>query len=88
MSSERKPYKLLVLTRKIKLPGIVETMSEQVPEVKIAFAEIEEMLAKRLEHSSYDNYQVISHAQNIHNGILVVTFVLKAIPADDDPLAG
>ena len=78
MSSEESVYKFVVLTRRIKLPGIVETMSEQVPEVKIAFSEIEEMLQKRLESYGREKWRVISHAQNIHNGILVVTFVLES----------
>jgi len=33
-------YKMIVLTRRLKTPGVLETMSEQVPEVKEAFAEI------------------------------------------------
>jgi hypothetical protein len=78
MPNEEKPYKLLVLTRKIKLPGIVETMSEQVPEVMIAFSEINEMLKKRLERLGAMDWRVVSHAQNIHNGILIVSFVLES----------
>ena len=78
MSSEENTYKFVVLTRRIKLPGIVETMSEQVPEVKIAFSEIEEMLHKRLDNYGREKWRVVSHAQNIHNGILVVTFVLES----------
>jgi len=33
-------YKMIVLTRRLKTPGVLETMSEQVPEVMEAFAEI------------------------------------------------
>jgi hypothetical protein len=39
MSNAESVYKMIVLTQRIKVPGIVETMSEQVPEVRIAFAE-------------------------------------------------
>ena len=78
MPNEEKPHKLLVLTRRIKHPGIVETMSEQVPEVKIAFSEINEMLKKRLESLGAMDWRVVSHAHSIHNGILIVSFVLEA----------
>jgi hypothetical protein len=53
-------------------------MSEQVPEVKIAFAEIEELLKKRMEQLDDPSWHVVSHAQNIYNGILIVSFVLEA----------
>ncbi len=79
MQAENKRYKLIMLTRRIKMPGIVETMSEQVPEVRIAFGEIEEMLAKRLDSFAPDEWRIISHAQNIHNGILIVTFMLESM---------
>jgi hypothetical protein len=82
MSSEEKPYKLLVLTKRIKQPGIVETMSEQVPEVKIAFSEIDETLKKRLESLGDTNWRVTSHAHNIYNGILIVSFILEPSLAD------
>ncbi len=60
-------------------------MSEQVPEVKIAFSEIDGMLQKRLESYGRENWRVVSHAQNIHNGILVVTFVLESTAVASSP---
>lgn len=78
MSEDESQYKLIVLTRRIKMPGIVETMSEQVPEVRIAFSEIETMLEKRLESLGRENWRVVSHAQDIYNGVLIVTFVLES----------
>jgi hypothetical protein len=78
MSIDGKSYKLIVLTRRIKVPGILETMSEQVPEVKIAFSEIEGMLRKRMEGLGEAQWRVVSHAQNIHNGILIVSFMLES----------
>lgn len=78
MSDSDKSYKMLVLTRRIKVPGIVETMSEQVPEVKIAFSEIDEMLAERLQSLGDGKWRMISHAHNIHNGILIMSVMLEA----------
>ena len=85
MSNEDKLYKMIVLTRRIKMPGIVETMSEQVPEVKIAFSEIETKLEKRLESYGPENWRVVSHAQNIHNGILIVSFMLESLTMAAEP---
>ncbi|MCJ7825895.1 MAG: hypothetical protein E4G99_13090 [Anaerolineales bacterium] len=78
MSNSEGLVKMLVLTRRIKMPGIVETMSEQVPEVKIAFAEIEGMLKQHLNVLGEANWRVISHAHNILNGILIVSIMLEA----------
>jgi hypothetical protein len=60
------------------MPGIVDTMSEQVPEVKIAFSEIEEMMIERIKGLGETGWQVVSHAQNIHNGILIVSIFLES----------
>ncbi len=75
------PYKMIVLTRRIKVPGIVETMSEQVPEVRIAFAEIDEMFQDRVKALGEGEWRVISHAHNIHNGILIVSYLLEPFSA-------
>ena len=68
---------MVVLTRRIKSPGIVETMSEQVPELKLAFSEIEEMLLKRIEELGVADWRIVSHAQNVHNGIVIVSVILE-----------
>jgi hypothetical protein len=78
MSNAESVYKMIVLTQRIKVPGIVETMSEQVPEVRIAFAEVDEMLKRRLRDLGEANWRVVSHAQNIHNGILIVSVLLES----------
>jgi hypothetical protein len=83
MSETASKYKMVVLTRRIKMPGIVETMSEQVPEVRIAFAELGEMLKKRMRDLGEANWRVVSHAQNIHNGILIVSILLESTHASD-----
>ena len=78
MLNSDESYKMLVFTRRVKTPGIMETMSEQVPEVKIAFSEIDAKLKERLQSLGEANWRVISHAQNIHNGILIISVMLEA----------
>lgn len=72
-------FKMIVLTQRIKVPGIVETMSEQVPEVRIAFAEIDEMFKDRMKALGVGEWRVISHAHNIHNGILIVSILIESM---------
>ena len=84
MSNSDRSYKMLVLTRRIKVPGIVETMSEQVPDVKIAFSEIDVMLTERLQSLGEANWRMISHAHNIHNGILIVSVMLEPQPLTEE----
>lgn len=75
---EKKPeYKMIVLTRRLKTPGVLETMSEQVPEVMEAFAEIHAKLIQRIEMLGEGDWQPVSHSHSIYNGILVVTFLVK-----------
>ena len=76
--TEKKPdSKMIVLTRRLKTPGVLETMSEQVPEVMEAFAEIHTKLIQRVEMLGEGNWQVVSHSHSIYNGILVVSFLIS-----------
>jgi len=70
-------YKTLVFTHRLKMQAVVETMSEQVPEVRTAFAEINDPLKRRLEQSTDDGWQLVSHSHSIYNGILIVSVLVK-----------
>jgi len=52
-------------------------MSEQVPEVRVAFSEIEGLLQKRLEAMAGEGWQIVSHSHNIYNGILIVSVLIS-----------
>ncbi len=76
--AEKNPEtKMIVLTRRLKTPGVLETMSEQVPEVKEAFAEIHAKLKQRIEKLGEGDWQVVSHSHSVYNGILVVSFLIS-----------
>ena len=77
MPEKNSNYKMIVLTRRLKSPGIVETMSEQVPDVRQAFAEIHAKLNERLEFFGEGDWKVVSHSHNIYNGILIVSFLVS-----------
>ena len=70
-------YKMIVLTRRLKTPGVLETMSEQVPEVKEAFAEVHAKLFQRIEKLGDGDWQIVSHSHSVYNGILVVSYLIS-----------
>lgn len=77
MSNVGLRYKSIVLTRRIKSPGVLETMTEQVPEVHSAFAALEEQLHRRLAHLGSEEWEVVSHSHNIYNGILIMSVMVQ-----------
>jgi hypothetical protein len=72
-------YKTIVLTRRVKSPGVLETMSEQLPEVRNAFMYIHEQLEKRLGHLGASRWRVVSHSHSIYNGILIVSVIIQEV---------
>lgn len=68
---------IVVLTRRLNSPGVLETMSEQVPEVKGAFADLEKQLHKRLDQLGPAEWKIISHSHNIYNGILIMSVIVR-----------
>ena len=77
MAEKNPDSKMIVLTRRLKSPGVIETMSEQVPEVKEAFAEIHTKLIQRIEMLGEGDWQIVSHSHNVYNGILVVSYLIS-----------
>lgn len=77
MSSKEQMYKTIVMTRRLKSPGVLDTMSEQVPEVRGAFADLQDQLHQRLDCLGPEEWTVVSHAHNIYNGILILSVLLK-----------
>ena len=69
-------YKSFVLTRRLKMRGVVETMSEQVPEVREAFQELEGQLLQRMNAYSAEGWRINSHSHSIYNNILVVSVLI------------
>ncbi len=77
MTGLSETYKTLVFTHRLKMQAVVETMSEQVPEVRTAFAEIDDAIHRRLDQSADEGWQLVSHSHSIYNGILIVSVMIK-----------
>jgi hypothetical protein len=70
-------YRFIVLSRRLKMPGVVDTMSEQIPGVTEALAKIESRLGPRIAALGDGDWQIVSHAHSIANGILIASFVVR-----------
>lgn len=70
-------YRMLVLTRRLKLPGLLETMTDQAPEVQRVMGKIEADLAEKLAILDGGGWEVVSHSVTIYNGLVIASFVLN-----------
>lgn len=69
-------YRMLVLTRRLKMPGLLETMADQAPEVQRVMAKIEERLGPSIAELDGGGWGVTSHSVTVHNGLVIATFLL------------
>jgi hypothetical protein len=77
VSSGQPEYRMLVLTRRLKLPGLLETMTDQAPEVARVMAKIEEDLGPAMDSLEGGPWAVNSHSVSIYNGLVIASFLLK-----------
>ena len=68
-------HKLLVLTTRLKVASVVETLTEQSPEVEEAIGKTEEKLKRELADLD-DGWRVQSHSVSFYSGLIVTTFLL------------
>ena len=67
---------MLVLTRRLKLPGLLETMTDQAPEMRRVFAKIEGDLAPAMNALDGGGWSIVSHSVAVHNELVVASFLL------------
>ena len=76
VSSGQPEYRMLVLTHRLKMPGLLETMADQAPEIRRVMAEIEKDLGPAMEALDDGPWAVSSHDISIYNGLVVASFLL------------
>lgn len=69
-------YRILCLTRRLKVPGLLETMTDQAPEVRRVMAQIEGDLAPSITALDGGGWEVKSHSVAVYNGLVIATFLL------------
>jgi hypothetical protein len=70
-------YRMIVLCRRLRIPGVLQTMGDQIPEIQGALAGIvEEELAQALASlGDGGGWSVHSHSVTVHNGLLIASFL-------------
>lgn len=68
---------MILLTQRLKMPGILDTMSDQAPALRAAMAKIMEDLPSRIAALDGDGWEVRSHSMTIHSGLMIATFLVE-----------
>jgi hypothetical protein len=76
VSSGQPEYRMLVLTHRLKMPGLLETMTDQAPELRRVMAEIEADLGSAMDALEGGPWVVNSHDVSIYNGLVIASFLL------------
>jgi hypothetical protein len=69
-------YRFITLTRRLKMLGVVDTMTDQMPEVVEAMEHMQAKLNERLSVPESEGWRALSHGQSIYNGILIISVLL------------
>jgi len=70
-------YKMLVLTQRLKVPGLLETMTEQTPEVRRVMGKIEEDLGSSMAVLDGGGWSINSHSVTVYNGLVIASILLS-----------
>ena len=77
-------YRMIVLSRRLRIPGVLQTMVDQVPEIRSALNNLisEELGPAIALLDGAGSWAVHSHSVTVHNGLLIATFlVFRPAPA-------
>ena len=70
-------HRMLVLTARLKVPGLLETMTDQAPEVRRVMAKIEADLGPSIAALDGGGWSVNSHSVALYNGLVIASFLLS-----------
>lgn len=68
---------VIVLSRRLRLPGVLESMNDQAPEIRAALAKMIEELPAAMATLGGSRWAVSSHSVTIHNGLIIATFLVS-----------
>jgi hypothetical protein len=69
-------FHMIVLTKRLRVQGVLDTMADQAPEIRKSLAELADDLRRELANLDGEGWQVTSHAMTIYNGLIVASFYL------------
>ncbi|MEW6567340.1 MAG: hypothetical protein AB1449_04065 [Chloroflexota bacterium] len=70
-------FNMLVLTRRLRVPGVLETLNDMAPEIRTVMAKITADLGKELNSFQGGGWKINSHSVTIHSGLVIATFLLS-----------
>lgn len=78
MGTDQHDYRMIVLSRRLRVPGLLETMADQLPEIRHALKGLvsEELGPAIAALDGGANWAVHSHSVTVHNGLLIATFLV------------
>ncbi len=84
MDTQSPEYRMIVLSRRLRIPGLLQTMADQLPEIRHALKGLvaEELSPAIAALDGGGNWAVHSHSVTVHNGLLIATFlVFRSAPS-------
>jgi hypothetical protein len=78
MTLQENEYRMVVLSRRLRIPGVLESLSDQVPEIRTALDSLvtEELGPALAELNGNGHWAVHSHSVTVHNGLLLASFLV------------
>jgi hypothetical protein len=77
MSSPKREFRILVMTRRFLVPGVLDTLSDQGPAIEEAMGKFLARLASALDSMEGGGWDVVSHSVTFHSGLVIGTFLIK-----------
>ena len=70
-------YKVIVLTQRLKVPGLLETMTDQAPELRRVMGKIEDDLGTSMAALDGGGWSINSHSVTVYNGLVIASILLS-----------
>lgn len=70
-------HRMIVLCGRLRFNHVLETMSDQAPQIQKVVAETTAGLDSKLEALDGGGWRVKSHSLTIHNGLIIITFLVE-----------
>jgi hypothetical protein len=77
MSEIKREFRILVMTRRFLVPGVLDTLSDQAPAIEEAMQKFLARLVPAMDTMEGGGWDVVSHSVTFHSGLVIATFFLR-----------
>jgi hypothetical protein len=77
MTSAGREYRFLVRTRRLVVPGLLDTWSDHGPAVQTAMDKIAVELKEKMDELDGEGWTIVSHSAMVHGGLIIASFLLS-----------